>query len=121
LNWRRYNYGMAILKRWNMPSGWKFSNCLKKKARSQIPLSKICSDPENQSGMERLAQYIIRAPISQESMRYVPASEASDNVARVIYQSKDCSSSKTFLALNWLAQLVTHIPNKGGKMVRYDG
>jgi hypothetical protein len=28
------------------------------------------------------------------------------------------SSSKSFDALDWLAQLVTHIPNKGEQMVR---
>ena len=42
-------------------------------------------------------------------------------VAKVIYQSKDGTSTKTFDALDWLAQLVTHIPNKGEQMVRYYG
>jgi len=36
-------------------------------------------------------------------MVYVSASEAADGLARVIYQAKDGSSSKTFLALDWLA------------------
>jgi len=31
----------------------------------------------------------------------------------VIYQSKDAKTTKTFDALDWLAQLVTHVPNKG--------
>lgn len=43
------------------------------------------TDPEDQCGMERLAQYIVRAPISKERMRYVPASEAADSMTRVIY------------------------------------
>jgi len=30
-------------------------------------------------------------------------------------------TTKTFDALDWLAQLVTHIPNKGEQMVRYYG
>jgi hypothetical protein len=30
-------------------------------------------------------------------------------------------TSKTFDALDWLAQLVTHIPHKGEQMVRYYG
>ena len=38
--------------------------------------------------------------------------------AKVIYRSKDGRTSKTFEALDWLAQLVTHIPNKGEQMVR---
>ena len=40
-------------------------------------------------------------------MVYVPSSEAADGLARVIYQAKDGGSSKTFLALDWLAQLVS--------------
>jgi hypothetical protein len=43
------------------------------------------TDPDDQNGLERLAQYIIRAPISQERMVYVPSSEAADGLARVIY------------------------------------
>ena len=74
--------------------------------------------PSDHNGLERLAQYIIRAPISQERMIYVPAAEAADGVARVIYQAKDGGSSKTFLAIDWLAHLITHIPNKGEQMVR---
>jgi len=43
---------------------------------------------------------------------------------KVIYQSKEGTSTKTFDALDWLAQLVTHIPTKGesaGGGVRYYG
>ena len=75
------------------------------------------TDPDDQNGLERLAQYIVRAPISQERMVYVPSSEAADGLARVIYQAKDGGSSKTFPALDWLAQLVTHIPSKGEQLV----
>ena len=46
-------------------------------------------------------------------MTYVAAQDSSDGVAKVIYQSKDAKTTKTFDALDWLAQLVTHIPNKG--------
>jgi len=77
--------------------------------------------PSDHNGLERLAQYIIRAPISQERMIYIPATEAADGVARVIYQAKDGGSSKTFLAIDWLAHLIIHIPNKGEQMVRYYG
>ncbi len=34
---------------------------------------------------------------------------------------QDGKATKTFDALDWLAQLVTHIPNKGEQMVRYYG
>ena len=35
--------------------------------------------------------------------------------------SKDGRTTKTFDALDWLAQLVTHIPNRGEQTVRYYG
>jgi hypothetical protein len=57
-------------------------------------------------------------------MTYVAAQDSSDGVAKVIYQSKDAKTTKTFDALDWLAQLVTHIPNKGesaGGGLRYYG
>ncbi len=56
---------------------------------------------------------IIRASFSQERMTYIAANYSSDGVSKVNYQSKDGTSTKTFDALDWLAQLVTHIPNKG--------
>ena len=60
-----------------------------------------------------LACYIIRASFSQERMTYIAVQDSLDGIAKVIYESKDGKTSKTFEALNWLAQLVTHIPNKG--------
>jgi len=77
--------------------------------------------PHNEDGLENLARYIIRASFSQERMTYIAASDSSDGVSKVIYQSKDGTSTKTFNALDWLAQLVTHIPHKGEQMVRYYG
>jgi hypothetical protein len=77
--------------------------------------------PDNDQGLEDLACYIIRACFSQERMSYIPAKDALDGQAKVIYRSKDGRASKTFEALDWLAQLVTHIPNKGEQMVRYYG
>ncbi len=46
-------------------------------------------------------------------MTYIAADESADGTAKVIYESKDAKTSKTFDALDWLAQLVTHIPNRG--------
>jgi hypothetical protein len=51
-------------------------------------------------------------------MTYLQAKDSLDGQAKVIYSSKDGRTSKTFEALDWLAQLVTHIPNKGEQMVR---
>ncbi len=49
---------------------------------------------------ENLAHYIIRAYFSQERMTYIAANDSSDGVAKVIYQSKDGTSTKTFDALD---------------------
>ena len=75
--------------------------------------------PENQEGIERLAQYVVRAPISQERMTYIPKHESPDGVAYVIYESKSGDTTETFTALDWLARIVTHIPNRGEQLVRY--
>jgi hypothetical protein len=75
--------------------------------------------PHNQEGLENLARYIIRASFSQEPMRYVAPPDSLDAAAKVIYQSKNGKTTKTFDALDWLAQLVSHIPNRGEQMVRY--
>lgn len=54
-------------------------------------------------------------------MIYIPASETKTGTAKVIYDSKSDTSSKTFNALDWLAQLTIHISNRGEQMVRYYG
>jgi hypothetical protein len=94
--------------------------------------------PDDHEGIERLAQYIIRAPISQERMLYIPAAEALGGMAQVVYTGKNSGVQERFIALDWLvvklrkrtftarhatrlARLVTHIPNKGEQMVRYYG
>ena len=37
------------------------------------------------------------------------------------FSAQTITASKVFDALDWLAQLVTHVPNKGEQMVRYYG
>jgi hypothetical protein len=61
------------------------------------------------------------AAFSQERMTYVAPQDSLGGIAKVVYESKDGKTSKTFEALDWLAQLTTHIPNKGEQMVRYYG
>jgi len=63
--------------------------------------------------MESLARYIIRASFSQERMTYI------HEEAKVVYQSKDRKDHKFFDALEWLAAMCSHVPNKGEQMVRY--
>ena len=72
--------------------------------------------PGNRKGLENLSRTIIRASFSQQRMTYIPGAHA-----KVIYRSKDGGTCKTFDALDWLAQLTCHIPNRGEQMVRYYG
>ena len=48
-------------------------------------------------------------------MTYVPEE------GQVLYQSKDGKQQKVFDALEWLAAMCSHVPNKGEQMVRYYG
>jgi len=52
---------------------------------------------------------------------YVSPKESNAGIAKVIYTAKDRKSRKVFNALDWLAQLVTHIPNRYEQTVRYYG
>ena len=71
--------------------------------------------PNDNTAMENLARYIIRASFSQDRMTYL------DKEGKVIYTAKDKKTSKSFLALEWLAAMCSHIPNRGEQMVRYYG
>ncbi len=71
--------------------------------------------PKDETAMENLARYIIRASFSQERMRYL------EQEGTVIYKAKDGKDQKTFPALEWLAAMCSHIPNRGEQMVRYYG
>ena len=48
-------------------------------------------------------------------MTYIPED------SKVIYQSKDRKHEKVFDALEWLAAMCSHVPDKGEQMVRYYG
>ena len=71
--------------------------------------------PRQETAMENLARYIIRASFSQERLDYDAPS------ATVVYRSKDGSRQKSFDALEWLAAMCSHVPNKGEQMVRCYG
>jgi hypothetical protein len=71
--------------------------------------------PRQEKSMENLARYIIRASFSQERMTY------HRETGQVEYKSKDGSQAKVFDALEWLAAMCSHVPNKGEQMVRYYG
>ncbi len=69
----------------------------------------------DETAMENLARYIIRASFSQERMKYL------DQEGTVVYTAKDKKTSKNFSALEWLAAMCSHIPNRGEQMVRCYG
>ena len=48
-------------------------------------------------------------------MTYIPEE------SKVVYKSKDGEEEKIFDALEWLAAMCSHVPNKGDQMVRYYG
>ena len=71
--------------------------------------------PGEEEAMENLARYIIRASFSQERMTYMPEE------SKVLYRSKDGKKENIFDALEWLAAMCSHVPNKREQMVRYYG
>jgi hypothetical protein len=71
--------------------------------------------PTEEEAMENLARYVIRASFSQERMTYIPEE------ATIMCPSKDGKEDKVFDALQWLAAMCSHVPNKGEQMVRYYG
>ncbi|MBT9143221.1 MAG: hypothetical protein DDT29_01620 [Dehalococcoidia bacterium] len=76
--------------------------------------------PFDQEGLERLAQVYYPGAYfagTDDVVKGFRASEALDNLARVIYKAKDGRTTKTCLAIDWLAHLSTHMP----KYWRADG
>jgi len=65
--------------------------------------------PGDEKAMQNLARYIIRASFSQERLTYIP------DESKVVYKSKDGKEEKTFDALEWLAAMASHVPNKGDR------
>jgi len=63
--------------------------------------------PQYETAMENLAQYIIRASFSQERMQYLA------EPSKVVYRAKDGTDEKVFDALEWLAAMCSHIPDRG--------
>ena len=64
--------------------------------------------PKDDTAMENLARYIVRASFSQERMRYL------EREGTVVYRSKDGKGQKTFPALEWLAATRDLAPPLGG-------
>jgi len=63
--------------------------------------------PGDGQARENLARYIICDSFSQERMTYIREE------SKVIYKSKDGKQEKVFDALEWLAAMCSHVPDKG--------
>jgi putative transposase len=50
--------------------------------------------PQGENAQENLAHYIVRPAFSRERMDYISTDQSSDNIAKVIYQSKNYKTSK---------------------------
>ena len=79
----------------------------------------VCSGSQDRMGREKLAQYILRSPVSQQKMRYQPKGKT------VLYRSKMNPVLKrnceVFPVRDWIAALTAHVPNQGEHLVRYYG
>jgi hypothetical protein len=71
--------------------------------------------PQDETAMENLARYIIRASFSQERMQYLA------EPSKVVYRAKEGTEEKVLDPLKWLAAMCSHIPDRGEQMVRYYG
>ena len=61
----------------------------------------------------QVAAYLIRATFSQKRMDYSPEQ------ATVVYRSKDGKEKKTYDALEWLAAMACHVPERRKQTIRY--
>lgn len=69
--------------------------------------------PQDETAIENLGWYIIRASFSQERVQYLP------EPSKVVYRAKDGTEEKVFEALGWLVTMCFHIPDRREQMVRY--
>jgi len=74
--------------------------------------------------MENLARYIIypeghaRASFSYPEGQKQERMQSLDQEAKVVSTAKDGKSIKVFDALEWLAAMCSHVPDRGEQMVR---
>ena len=69
--------------------------------------------PGDETAMENLARYIIRASFSQERMTYLR------DESKVVYQGEDATKTRIFDALEWLAAMCSYEPNRDEQVVHY--
>lgn len=76
-------------------------------------------EPEDRKGVERVARYLLRPPLSLERMEYVEGADA------VVYRRKGSEArtggEERINALDFLARIIAHIPPPRVHLVRYLG
>jgi hypothetical protein len=63
----------------------------------------------------------VRLPASRFGHMPAIPEKSIDGSAKIVYTSKDGKTEQTFDAIDWLARLVVHIPNKYEQLVRHIG
>jgi len=71
--------------------------------------------PEEETGMENLARYILRASFSQKRMQYLA------EPSKVVYRAKDGTEEKVFDALEWLVPRFAGSPGENGRKPKRTG
>ena len=64
--------------------------------------------PSDEQGLERLARYLIRSPVSLQRLHYLPG------MNRILYQAKqghDREPSEIIDPMEFVARVLTHIPD----------
>jgi hypothetical protein len=71
--------------------------------------------PEDSAGRQQVARYLLHPPLSLDRMTY------DAEKCEVTYRSDRQNRVETFDAVDWLARVASHIPDKGSQLVRYFG
>jgi hypothetical protein len=79
----------------------------------------VMVEPEDRAGLERLARYLLRPPVSLERMEWVDGTSVVTNTRRA--RGGQAGASEQLDALDFLARVIAHVPEPRLHMVRYLG
>ncbi len=74
--------------------------------------------PSDEQGLERLARYMIRSPVSLHRLNYIPETQ------QVLYQSNkghDQQDSEILDSMEFLARVLMHVPDLNKSYIRHYG
>jgi len=74
--------------------------------------------PSDEQGLQRLARYMIRSPVSLQRLHYLPETE------QVLYQATkghDQEDSEIIDSMDFLARVLMHVPDLNKPSIRYFG